>query len=388
MLRVLFLNRDLEYHGGVSNVLLTLARGNVPPRAEFYFGSMMEPSAAIADAFKELEHDLVCIGDKGYLKPARQLRKLIKQKRFDFVIASSFKAGMVAKIAAAGLGCKVVHYIHAIDLVLQGKLKRKLFARVAHRDPMLFVSKAVEAAHRPADHAGPSAVVYNGVRDPFENEATRPYDQSFRSQIGIPDDALLLCFVAAFVGWKDHPTILKAFTQLDPSLNAHLLLIGKGEPGSTVEQQVADLNNPKIHLLKPRPDARRIMGAADIYVHTSRREGFGLAVVEAMLAKRPVVATREGAFVEYVEDGVTGLLADAGDAESFAKQITRLAKDSVLRERLADAGRAAALARFAPATVTAALCGYLEGITPKSPAASADAVTAVGFSNGPRKLEV
>jgi glycosyltransferase involved in cell wall biosynthesis len=360
MLRVLFLNRDLEYHGGVSNVLLTLARGNDAARADFRFGSLMNPSDAIREAFQKLGHDLLCIGDNGYFKPAMQLRKYLKHEAIDFVVASSFKAGMVAKIAAAGLGCQVVHYVHAVDLVIEGKLKKKLFATLAHRDPMLFVSRIVQDAHRPADHAGPAAVVYNGVRDPMESEQTQPYPRSFRSELGIPDNALLLCYIGAFVGWKDHPTVLKAFAKLDPQFNAHLLLIGKGEPGSTVEQQVANMNDPRVHIVNPRPDARRILGAIDIYVHSSRREGFGLAVVEAMLAGKPVVASREGAFAEYIRDGENGLLAEPGNPDSFAARITQLAADPALMARIAARGRADALQRFSPGGAAAAITEFLE----------------------------
>ena len=181
MLRALFLNRDLEYHGGVSNVLLTLARGNVPPRAELRFGSLMPPSEAIRAAFGELGLNLYRIGDRGYLAPALALRRILKRDRIDVVVASSFKAALVAKMAATGLGCRVVHYIHAIDLVLDGRFKKRIFRLISRHDAMLFVSRAVEQAHRPPGHKGLSAVVYNGVRDPYDDPTTHPYPRSFRA---------------------------------------------------------------------------------------------------------------------------------------------------------------------------------------------------------------
>ncbi|HVT89957.1 MAG TPA: glycosyltransferase family 4 protein [Tepidisphaeraceae bacterium] len=360
MLRALFLNRDLEYHGGVSNVLLTLARGVDRNRADFQFGSLMDPSAATRDAFKQLGIELLCIGDQGYAKPAKVLRRYLKKEKIDFVVASAFKAALVAKAAAVGLPCRVVHYIHAVDLVLEGNFKRKLFALISRNDPMLFVSKTVERAHRPASHKGPAAVAYNGVRDPFGNPATHPYPREFRRELGVPDDALLLAYIGAFVGWKDHTTTLKAFQLLDLALNAHLLLIGKGEPGSTVEEQVKQINNPRIQIVSPRPDARQILGAVDVYVHSSRREGFGLAVVEAMLAGRPIVATREGAFTEYIEDGRTGLLAEPGDPASFAEKIQVLARDPEFARRMAAAGQHAAKERFDPAGCARVICDFLD----------------------------
>lgn len=385
MLRALFLNRDLEYHGGVSNVLLTLARGHDGSDVEFRFGSMFEPSDAIRDAFKALNIDLISIGDQGYLKPAKSLRKYIKQQQIDVVVASSFKAGLVAKLATVGSACKVVHYVHAIDLVIEGAFKKKLFATIGKHDGMLFVSHAVEQAHRPANHRGPSAVVYNGVPDPFARTETHPYPREFRAELGIPDDALLLAYIGAFVGWKDHPTVLKAFSKLDPALNAHLLLIGKGEPGSTVEQQVAEMNNPRVKIINPRPDARKILGAVDIYVHSSRREGFGLAVVEALLAGKAVVATREGAFEEYIEDGKTGLLAEPGNADSFASKIQLLAQDRQLASRIAAAGRDACVERFSPKNCARDMCDFLERVVYQSKGAR---VTAAPEAPGGAKVTV
>lgn len=362
MLKLLFLNRDMEYHGGVSNVLLTLACGNDPSQATMHFGSLMQPSSAMAEQFKKRGIDLLCIGDGGYLRPAKALRKFIQREQIDFVIASAFKASLVAKLACRKLSCGVVHYIHAVDLVLSGKLKRKLFAKMSKNDPMLFVSNTVQDAHRPATHTGPAAVIYNGVRDPYEDESTHPYRREYRNNFGAADDALVLCYMGAFVGWKDHPTILAAFAKLDSALSPRLLLIGKGEPGSTVEAQVQRMDDWRVQIVSPRPDARRVLGCIDVYVHSSRREGFGLAVVEAMLAGRPVVATREGAFIEYIEDGKTGLLAEPGNPASFAEKILMLASDKPLAARIAAAGREAALRRFSPALCASSICNFLEGV--------------------------
>jgi glycosyltransferase involved in cell wall biosynthesis len=364
MLRVLFLNRDLEFSGGVPNVLLTLARANDPARADYRFASLQTPSEAMVDALRELNIEPFCIGDRGYFGPAKLLRKFIRENAIDLVVANSFKSSLVAKIATFGSPCRVVHYIHAIDLVMEGRIKPRGFAAIARRDPMLFVSRAVELAHRPKNHQGPAAVVYNGVRDPFEKPETEPYPRNFRAQLNIPEDALLLCYIGAFIGWKDHTTILHAFQKLDPALNAHLMLIGKREIGSNVEEQVEAMNNPRVRIIKPRPDARRILGAVDIYVHSSRREGFGLAVVEAMLAGRPVVVTREGAFPEYVEDGKTGLLAEPGDPSSFAAKIEQLARDPESARRIGAAGRQACLERFSPAAAAAAVRNFLIAVAP------------------------
>ena len=63
------------------------------------------------------------------------------------------------------------------------------------------------------------------------------------------------------------------------------------------------------------------MGMLDAYAHPSRGEGFGLAVVEAMLAARPVIASREGAFVEYITEGCNGVLFTPGSPTDLADAI-------------------------------------------------------------------
>lgn len=362
MLRVLFLNRDLEYHGGVSNALLNLVQGHDAARMDLRIATMMAPSAAMQSALRESEIDPHCVGDRGYLRPAAAVRRLLRDEGIEVVVACSFKSTLVAKAASVGLDCRVVHYLHSVDHVIEGELKRRIFTRLARDDAMLFVSRAVEQAHRPAGHRGRAAVIYNGVRDPFADPATRPYERSFRATLGIPDDALLLCYIGAFVPCKDHGTLLRAFERLDPAFNAHLMLIGKCEPGSTVERQIAAMKNSgKVHLVAPRPDARQVLGAADIYVHPGR-EGFGLAVVEAMLAGRPVVVVREGALVEFVEDGITGLFAEPQDPDSFANRIEAIARDPALARSLAQAGREASLARFAVREFADSICDFLEEV--------------------------
>jgi glycosyltransferase involved in cell wall biosynthesis len=80
--------------------------------------------------------------------------------------------------------------------------------------------------------------------------------------------------------------------------------------------------------------------ACDVVVHASvLAEPFGRVVVEAMLASRPVVATRTGGVPEVVTDGETGLLVPPGDVQALRHALERLLADSGLRERLGRAGR-------------------------------------------------
>jgi glycosyltransferase involved in cell wall biosynthesis len=96
-----------------------------------------------------------------------------------------------------------------------------------------------------------------------------------------------------------------------------------------------------------RPDAADLVAGFDVFVFTPLREVLGLALVEALARKVPVVASNVGGIPEVV-DGTTGLLAKAGDAHDIADQICRLLEDPKLAHRMAEEGFRAVRDRFGP----------------------------------------
>jgi glycosyltransferase involved in cell wall biosynthesis len=89
-----------------------------------------------------------------------------------------------------------------------------------------------------------------------------------------------------------------------------------------------------------------LLQSADCYVQSSRWEGFGLAVAEAMAAGLPVVVSDVDSLPELVDDGRTGRVVRAGDDGLFAERILELARDPALRERLGTPARHEASRRF------------------------------------------
>jgi glycosyltransferase involved in cell wall biosynthesis len=347
-LRVLFLHRDLPHHGGVPRCLLYLARASDRLRIDFHVASFEEPSAAMEEAFGNLHIEPRCIGDRGYRSPAQRLRWLIEERGIDIVVATTFKAYLCSKWAARGRNVGVVFWVHAIRGTLQGPIRRAITKFLSKDDPMLFVSRAVRAAHLPAGHRAPGEVIYNGVEDVAGDPQYRPYGQEMRESLGLPARGLILAYVAEFIPWKDHSTLISAMHELSRrQVDAHLLLIGTGRDMDSARGLAATgPAESRIHFLGARSDVRQIMGMVDIYVHPGRQEGFGLAVVEAMLAKCAVVAAREGAMVELIESGKTGLHVEPGNALAMADAVVQLAAAPELARQMAAAARTACLERF------------------------------------------
>jgi glycosyltransferase involved in cell wall biosynthesis len=350
MIRVLFLHRDLPFHGGVANTFLDFARHRDRERVELHVASLDRPSHHMREAFDAVQVPVHHLGDDGYHQPVRELRRLTRLHGFDVVLAGSLKSYLIAKGAAAGRACRVMFRVASIPLVIAGPIKRSLYRIAAVRDTIVFNSEAVARTHGYGWHRGTSTVVYNGVSDPFVGEDARPYPRARRAEFSLPEDAIVLGYTAEFIAWKDHRTLLAAFAELAPRHpKLHLLLLGAGELLSSHEAETRRTTfHERVRFLGPRTDARQLLGLMDVYVHPARGEGFGRAIVEAMLAGLPVVAADTGSLPEIVLRGEVGVLFRKGDPADLAAQLEKVMRDGALRERLATQGRASCLERFSP----------------------------------------
>jgi glycosyltransferase involved in cell wall biosynthesis len=229
----------------------------------------------------------------------------------------------------------------AITDILDGRLRRLTYRWLARNRDVLANSQATMAATSYGWHRGRSRVVYLGVED--LPPATPPV-------AAVPRGARIVVYTASFVPFKQHTILLEAFGQIAAERNdVHLLLIGVGSlQPALVRRAHATGHAARIHFLGARADVRALLRLADIYAHPAVGEGFGLAVVEAMLAGLPIVAARAGALPELVDGVSNGLLCAPADARDLAACLLQLLDDAALRKSLGEAARETALSRFAP----------------------------------------
>ncbi len=132
----------------------------------------------------------------------------------------------------------------------------------------------------------------------------------------------------------------------------HAVIVGDGPQRSEIERRISEKGLPdRVTLKMPggRNELAREFASCGIFVLPSIREGLGLVLVEALLMKRPVAASRNGGTTEIVEDGVTGLLFDPHDPRDLAEKLSRLLRDRNLAEELASRGYEQVRSRFSPA---------------------------------------
>jgi glycosyltransferase involved in cell wall biosynthesis len=136
-------------------------------------------------------------------------------------------------------------------------------------------------------------------------------------------------------GWRRY---LPAFT---------LLLVGDGPEAGDLRLLAADLGlQSRTVFAGDQGDPAALLGVMDVFVLPTREEAAPIACLQAMLAGKPVVATRVGGLEELVEHGSEGLLIPPEDPEAVAEAVLTLARDSALRHRLGRAARSRALSEF------------------------------------------
>ena len=129
--------------------------------------------------------------------------------------------------------------------------------------------------------------------------------------------------------------------------DAVLLILGEGPERERLEQLGRELGLGGSLLLPGRAgDVATWLRRAELLVHPARWEGFGLVLLEAMLAALPVVATRVSAIPEIVADGESGLLVPPDDPAALAAALERVLADSGLAQRLGEGGLARARSEF------------------------------------------
>jgi glycosyltransferase involved in cell wall biosynthesis len=284
------------------------------------------------------------------------LLRLFRRLRPQIVHTHASKAGALGRLAARLTGVPIVvhtfhghtfhSYFHPLLSTLFRALERAL-ARWTTRIVTISPTLKEELIRYRIAPAEKIVVIPLGLElerfissDRFRGE--------LRRQFGWDETIPVICSVGRLVPVKNHALLLRAFGRvLHHRPEARLLLVGDGELRPRLEALSERLSvRHRVVFLGWRDDLERIYADADLVVNSSLNEGTPVAVIEAMAAARPVIATSVGGTPDLIRHGETGWLVPPEDPDALAARILHVLDHPDEAARVARAAQAFALAHF------------------------------------------
>lgn len=275
---------------------------------------------------------------------ASPMAKLLRERRVEVLHSHEFGMAICGAVAARLADCPHVITMHG-GPYYSLKVRRRLALRAACAtgSRLVAVSDALRKSVADALWLRPEAVavVYNGSAPRAgRRDATR-------EALGIAPDQILVLAVGNLRPVKGHAFLVQALAALDGRAPVAVAIVGSGseEPALRALAHGSGVED-RLHLLGYRSDVPDLLAAADVFVMPSLSEGMPMAMIEAMLAGKPIVASNVGGIPELIDTTEVGLLVPPRDVEALAHGLARVIHDASLREGLGEAARARALEHF------------------------------------------
>ena len=336
-LKVLFLIDTLAV-GGAERSLLDITRRFTriqPVTAHLYPAKDLKPSfegAGIPVISLDIDQEY------GLMEGTRRFKSVVERENPDLIHATLFRSEVVARLVAAWTGVPLVgsfvndsyaasrwEGLSAVQKVKLG-LVQVIDACTARLCPhFIAISEAIKRANAGALRLPEERIhVIHRGRDPadFTNVPDEQVDAA-RKALEVPVDCRIVLNVARLIHRKGQEELIEGFVKVvNEYPNAHLLIAGEGHHRPVLEELTDYLGiGDHVHLLGTRDDVPALLQLADVFVFPSHYEGHGGALVEAMFAGCPIVASDTAVHRESVTDGETARLVPLKDPDGLAENI-------------------------------------------------------------------
>jgi len=265
---------------------------------------------------------------------------LLTDNEYDFIHCHSPIGGVIARLAAHKKKTPVVYTAHGFHFYKGAPLKNWLVYYPIERylsrftDVLITINKEDYSRAKKYFRAGrieyiPGVGLDIGkFRDVVIDRAAK------RKEIGVPEDAFVLVSVGELNRNKNHEVIVKALAKLK-NKRIYYVICGSGPLEKYLKNLITELCLGRhVKLLGYRADIPDILKAADVFAFPSKREGLGLAALEAMASGLPIITSNVHGIVDYSISGITGFTCKPTDIQGFANAIDVLLKDESLRFRM------------------------------------------------------
>ena len=280
------------------------------------------------------------------------LRRFIRDVRPDVVVAFLSYFSVLCAVRAAGVGARVVfdqgtplsEFLRDADFRWSRPLARRVFA-AATRFGYAAADLVVTTSRGVADDLVKSfgvkrervRVVHNPVDlDEIAAAARQPIDPAHAALWRPP----VIVAAGRLADVKNYPLLIEAFALVRQRTAAQLFILGQGDQEQALRELIRARGlSDVVHLCGFHVNPWKYVARADVFALTSRYEGFGNVLVEAMACGVPVVATSSAGTREIVSAGEDGLLVDRHEPVAVAAALDVLLNDAALRERMSQTAR-------------------------------------------------
>jgi glycosyltransferase involved in cell wall biosynthesis len=304
--------------GGSERHLLTLLPALAERSVDVRFLGLDDPSRAPDPFYEQLSVPYARIPAPGDVDPLLAVRVARAARRADLVHTHLVHADVYGALGAR----RLVSTKHNDDPFRTGSFRYVERALTRRAGKVVAITHAL--ARFLVDRVGlpreKVTTIHYGLDGP-------PQAWGENQPSAIAADAGVLLAVGRLERQKGVDVAVRALARVrERHPNVELVVLGEGPERASLERLADDLDVP-VHLLGRVPDVAAWLRRADVLVHPARWEGFGLALLEAMLVELPVVATNVSSIPEIVVDGQTGLLVPRDDPAALADAVATVLDD-------------------------------------------------------------
>lgn len=278
------------------------------------------------------------------------LEELHKKHHFDLIYSNTL-AVLLGMIFAKKR--KIKHLWHVHEIIVHPKIIAGIFPKLLNKYADLIVCNSnatlKNLVQRKELIAQKSVVIYNGM-DPINSELPVATKKDF----GYNDNDIIITLVGRISRLKGHKWLLTTLVKhFSASTNIKVVFVGSPVAGqeyyaTEIEQFIAENQlEATVKILPFTKNLSKIWDITDIALMPSTEaESFGLVAAEAMLAKKPVIASSHGGLKEIVIDNQTGFLVEPNNVEAFSEALTKLFANPQLRKEFGENGYQRAIQEF------------------------------------------
>lgn len=247
-----------------------------------------------------------------------------------YAIPHAYAAYMAKQmLKQKGIDVKVVTTLHGTDITLVGShpnYKSAVEFSINNSDVVTTVSNSLrEDTLRLFNITKEIKVIYNFID--FEQYPEIGDEECLRHTIA-NDNERIITHISNLRPVKRAPDVIKIFYKIQKEIPSKLLIVGEGPDRESIECQAKELGIlEKILFMGNSNEVNKLLCYSDLFLLPSETESFGLAALEAMAARTPVISTNSGGLPEVNINGVTGFLSNVGDTDDMAKNGIYILKD-------------------------------------------------------------